>query len=128
MPNIYSDQNVCASLDELSCVKKWRIAYSKDSEANACLDCPLECDSVDYKISVSKSRYPTVYYTQYLRYQTNITNLAYLPNDNYIQKNIVLLNVFYADLATLYVEEVPEVIFRNLILIASILSFNFFVK
>ncbi len=44
-----------------------------------------------------------------MRYQTNITKLANILNDNYIQKNIVLLNVFYSDLATVYVEEVPEV-------------------
>ena len=110
LPNIYTNEHVCTSLNEISCAKKWRISYSNDYQVNSCLDCPLECNSVGYKLSVSKSRYPTVYYTQYLRYQTNLTSLANLTDDNFIQKNIVLLIVFFADLATLYVKEVPEVI------------------
>ena len=105
LPNIYGQFPVCTSLDEINCLGK----SGQFIEANSFLECPIECDSVEYRLSITKSRYPTLYYTQYLRYQTAITKKANVPNDNYIQKNIVLLNVFYEDLATVFINEKPEV-------------------
>ena len=107
LPNIYGQFPVCTSLDEIDCLGK----SGEFVEANSFVDCPIECDSVEYRLSTSKSRYPTYYYTSYLRYQTDIAKRANVPNDNYIQKNIVLLNVFYEDLATVYISEKPEVNF-----------------
>lgn len=36
-------------------------------------------------------------------------------NDNFIQKNIVLLNVYYDDLASVHYTEIPEISLDNLI-------------
>ena len=110
LPNIYRDIPYCASLSQLDCVSQSRIKYLKT--ADHCNECPFECDSVDYQIRTSRSRYPTTYYTNYLRYQTDLVSrfpVTTVVTDNHIQKNIVLLNVFYDDLATKYVKEIPEV-------------------
>ena len=109
LPNIYGQFPVCTSMIDIDCLDKSRLRYAKDNDANACKSCPVECDSIEYALSTSKSRYPTYYYTQYIKYQTSITQKANVINDNYIQKNIVLLNVFYEDLATVFINEIPEV-------------------
>ena len=41
LPDIYKNVPYCDTLEKLNCVRKWRITYSKDSEANRCLDCEL---------------------------------------------------------------------------------------
>jgi hypothetical protein len=113
LPNIYGNTVlICSSMRQLDCIQNARISYSSDKEANSCEECPLECDSVEYVLSLSRSRYPTIYYTNYLRYQTNLVSRFpsnVIVSDNHIQKNIVLMNVFYDDLATLYVKEIPEI-------------------
>jgi len=58
-----------------------------------------------------------MYYTQYLRSHLNIANKILKGNDSNdtkvsdyaITKNIVFINVFYDDLTTTFVKEIPEV-------------------
>lgn len=67
-------------------------------------------------LSMSVSRYPSMYYTQYLKYRANFVeklglknkNPASIPDVN-ITKNIIAINVFYDDLTTTYVKEIPEI-------------------
>jgi hypothetical protein len=58
-----------------------------------------------------------MYYTQYLKKKLKITekilslnsnDTKYL-NDNNITKNIVFINVFYDDLLTTFIKEIPEI-------------------
>jgi hypothetical protein len=117
LPNIYRDSSYCDSIQEFKCVDDARASYLNDQSARLCLDsstkmpsCPLECDSVGILQTYSRSRYPSTYYTNYLRRQTNLLTRFPLgtPNtDNYIQKNIVMLNVFYSDISTTRIEETP---------------------
>lgn len=110
LPNIYNDTEYCASLSRLECVSKSKISYLKNTDN--CPECPMECNSVNYHLTISKSRYPTSYYTDYIRYQTGLVNRfpsTTVVTDNHIQKNIVLLNVFYDDLATSFIREIPKV-------------------
>lgn len=110
LPNIYADTEYCASINRLECVSKSKISYLKNTDN--CPECPMECQSVDYHLTISKSRYPTSYYTDYIRYQTELVNRfpsTTVVTDNHIQKNIVLLNVFYDDLATSFIREIPKV-------------------
>ena len=124
LPNIFSrSTQICDNLTKLECVDSARASYSNLGDKK-CIDsslnipnCPLECQSVIYSESVARSRYPTNYYTRYLQYTTDI--LFRFPNGsdinddntvvNTIQKNIVLLNVFYENMAITYVAEVAEV-------------------
>ena len=103
--------NICYTIDSLSCIDNSKINYYSNNGIRKCSECPLECDSVNYALSITNSRYPTTYYTNYLRYRTNIqskfNNVSI--NDNFIQKNIVLINVFYEDLAATFVNEIPEI-------------------
>lgn len=115
LPIIYPTERVCSSLDDVWCVLSARTNYSIfDSSATPCDGCPLECDSIAYALQLSRSRYPTSYYTQYLQLHTDINSrfpTGTVVTTNYIQKNICLLNVFYTDLAITNVEEVPAMTF-----------------
>lgn len=72
---------------------------------------------MSYVLETSRSRYPTLYYTNYLQLHTNIVSRfppGTVINQNYIQKNILLMNIYYADLSTDFVVEVPAVTFDTL--------------
>jgi hypothetical protein len=58
-----------------------------------------------------------MYYTQYLKKKLKIiekilplnSNDTKYLNDNNITKNIVFINVFYDDLLTTFIKEIPEI-------------------
>lgn len=61
---------------------------------------------------MSVSRYPSMYYTQYLSNKINFTEKLSTKEpikDVNITKNIIAINVFYDDLTTTYVKEIPEI-------------------
>ena len=109
--------SVCINVSTLNCVDNARVNYSRLSNQLECMDpvlniqsCPLECETVDFTQVYSRSRYPTVYYTNFLRFRTDLVSRfpPGTPNtDPYIQKNIVLLNVYYSTIETMYLNEVP---------------------
>jgi hypothetical protein len=116
LPNIWKLDNqsfpVCFTIKSLECVAQSRIEFFKRSDSESCTDCPLECESVNYQLSSSNSRYPTLYYLTYLRKYTNLITRFPNPNsvsDNQITKSTVLVNVFYDDLAITYTNEVASV-------------------
>ena len=113
--NIYGDSvEICATVASLECVSNARISYYADQASSQCSQCPLECDSATYLLSTSNSRYPSMYYLDYLRYQTDIEERIKGDSNktvdgNQIVKSATLLNVFYDDLATTYINEVPAI-------------------
>ena len=114
LPSIYKNLSFCSSISSIECVEKQRIEYfNNENYTSLCLtDCPMECESVSYLLSTSISRYPSSYYTQYLKNKVNISSKFVnntFANDNNITKNIVFINVFYDDLTTTYINEIPEI-------------------
>ena len=122
LPNIYiKNIPVCSTLDSLECISKSRIKYFGNVRDETCSECPDECNTVNYEITKSNSRYPTLYYLNYLKYHTDILSRFPNPNnviDNQITKACVYLNVFYDDLDTIYTSEqpviTPESLFGNI--------------
>jgi hypothetical protein len=110
LPNIYrTNLTICNNIGLLQCVYDARIEYFNDPVASSCKDCPLECDTVNYQLTNSNSRYPTKYYLSYLKNHTDILNRMVVTDDGQITKSCVLLNVFYDDLATTYTTEIPAI-------------------
>ncbi|RNA27956.1 acid-sensing ion channel 1 isoform X2 [Brachionus plicatilis] len=110
LPNIYQNKSVCESISSLECVADSRGEYFSSISSSSCSQCPLECDSYSFQLTTSSSRYPTLYYRNYLSEQTNI--LSRFPEGtkkNEITKSTVLINVFYDDLATTYTTETAAV-------------------
>ncbi len=69
---------------------------------------PLECDSSEFSISLSNSRYPSRYYQGYLTAHTNVLTRILPATISDITKSTVLFSVFYDDLATTYISETPQ--------------------
>lgn len=116
LSNIYGSTKVCASIDDLKCVTQSRKDYYQNEDQEKCGEekCPLECDSVSYQLSTSNSRYPSLYYLRYLKARTTINYRITLDNvsdaqENQVIKSTALLNVFYDDLSTTYINEVPAI-------------------
>jgi hypothetical protein len=130
LPNIYGGNfSVCATIPLLNCVAQSRVNYFEltNTTCDQCKYCfistntdntiysfqpqkgPLECDSSQFTISLSNSRYPSRYYQSYLTLHTNVNSklLPTLLAD--ITKSTVLVNVFYDDLATTYIAEIPAI-------------------
>ncbi|CAF0708689.1 unnamed protein product [Brachionus calyciflorus] len=110
LPNIFVNETICQDIDSLECVADSRMEYFSSQESSSCSQCPLECDSSNFQMTASSSRYPTRYYQNYLSARTNI--LSRFPTGtsaSEITKSTVLLNVFYEDLATTYTNEIPAV-------------------
>ena len=119
LPIIYNKTiSVCTSLMKLECLNEKKSEYFENHTLiEKCYEyCPLECDSKSFLYSSSISRYPSMYYVQYLKNRMNITqkilslnqSTKYM-NDNNFTKNIVLINVFYDDLLTTFIEEIPAI-------------------
>jgi hypothetical protein len=96
LPNIYTKASICDTLPKIGCLDQARIAYTSSNDK--CMDealnvpqCPLECESVEYVQQYTRSRYPSVYYTNYLRYMTNLVS-RYPPGT---VDNVSLLFFFF---------------------------------
>lgn len=106
---------ICTNLSAVMCVSSARTNYSL--YVSDCNQCPLECNTVSYYLQTSRSRYPTTYYTSYLQKHTDIVT-RFPPgttlNDNYIQKNTLVMNIYYVDLSVSNVVEMPSITFDYL--------------
>lgn len=110
LPNIYQNQSICESLLSLECVVRSRGDYFNSISLSSCSQCPLECDSYNFKLTTSSSRYPTRYYRNYLSIHTDIMDrFPQGTGRDEITKSTVLINVFYDDLSTTYTSETPAV-------------------
>jgi hypothetical protein len=111
LPSIYDSEStrVCMNIDTLECISKRRIDYF-ESEVSKCEAlCPLECDQVKYKLTLSNSRYPTTFNIDYMKKHTKLLEKLNSSNDDNIPKSTLILNVFYEDLDFVEVKEVPSV-------------------
>ncbi len=124
LPNIYNQSSICNNLTALQCIQATKSKYfANETLVKECyLYCPLECSSSSFIYSGSISRYPSMYYVKYLQNRLNTFSKILAPNQstkylnsNNITKNIVLINVFYDDLLTTFIEEIPAINFDFLI-------------
>jgi hypothetical protein len=80
--------------------------------------CPVECESVEYKISTTTSGPLSKTYLQYLRNHPNIiakyANISEVT-DEQLAASIVRLNVYYNDLGYTEISELPNSTLINLI-------------
>jgi hypothetical protein len=118
LPNIYNQSKICNNLTTLHCIQDNKSKYfSNNTLVSQCYKyCPLECSSSSFLYSGSISRYPSMYYVNYLQNRLNILSKILEPNQttkylnsNNITKNIVFINVFYDDLLTTFIQEIPAI-------------------
>ena len=65
----------------MDCVSAQRAIFDDLNIEDICdAHCPLECDSTVYSTSVSSAQYPTNYYWDIIKYQSNILSMATTRN------------------------------------------------
>ena len=75
--------------------------------------CPLECDSINYELSISSADYPSVVYANTLmenpkiqtKYAANLSQMSYES----LRRNMVQISVFYNNLGYDQYEELANV-------------------
>lgn len=120
LPNIYLNRMVfCQNVTTLECADQSRTNYYNNMyESSYCQGCPPECDSIQFRKTISSSRYPTYYYLNYMMHKTNIKEKIDNPefcNENNITKSTVILNIYFDDLENEIIEEMPALTFDTLI-------------
>jgi hypothetical protein len=111
LPIIYPNETICSNISAVNCALQAHSVNSFVSSPECNKGCPNECESLNYELKSSRSRYPTSYYSEYLRYQTDLTSRfpsSVHVDDNYVQKNIIRVNVYFEHLSTTRVYETPE--------------------
>lgn len=88
IPIVDDNQAICKNSTSLACVSSERDKFDNIPIGELCdTHCPLECDSVEYSTSVSSSDYPTSYYSDILRQQSNFTS-KFSPANSFPPSNL----------------------------------------
>lgn len=112
LPNIYRNQSICNVPNSIECIyDAHEDFYTEVNDDVECKDCPNECDEMSFHYTYSNSRYPTNYYYEYIRNQTDILSKFYgngRIRENNITKSLLILNLFYDELDYKIVTQVPS--------------------
>jgi hypothetical protein len=112
----------CTNLSQISCAgTQYTSFYStKSKDLNDCLlECPLECETSSYPLTLSMADYPTEAYAELLVNFTNIS--SYLSNQmepltyDTLRNQILKLNIFYDELKYTSIGETEKTSFIDLL-------------
>lgn len=123
-PAFYSIPNepICITLSNVSCnLKAYLIFYGSNNIKTLCEpECPLECESQSFGLSVSTSGYPTEGYAyQLTKLSGNIWSNVF-PNISQVtqeelKERTLSLSVYYGEMKYISIEELQKTNFLDLI-------------
>ena len=98
------DSGPCVSKKQVDCVD-YQYDFFKSSEIDdECVgQCPLECESIDYGLTISSSSYPTKFYFEFYKDYLNYTN-----DFDELKSSLYKINIFYPNLGYSKLEEMPK--------------------
>ena len=116
--------NPCNTLEKLECFNNNLIKLMDKISAICSPKCPLECESIDYSLSVSHSYFSSPDYFKFLKtkqiFQSLLNNSSNYCNNSVeienevIRKSIVEVNVFYDELKYTKVSQIAKMTFEDL--------------
>jgi amiloride-sensitive sodium channel subunit beta len=120
--NVTTSQQPCETVESVNCLNEAETKFYSSEVSDKCLaECPTECSTVDYDITVSVANYPSVWYAQLLN-ESNRTfelNTKIYNTDNIslalIQSTTLLLNIYYDSLYFDVITETPAITFDKLL-------------
>ena len=86
-----------------------------DQDFQCSLDCPLECETIEYSVSTLTSLYPTDYYAKFILpyyYQNKFNNT--LPSISYY-RSFAKINIYYEKLQYTKTSELASMTLPNLV-------------
>ena len=113
VPVVDTDQQICNTFASLECIEDARNEFDNSPIGQFCDPyCPLECDSIDYDVSIASAKYPSDYYSDILLQQSSLKYKFIGRNSNTtvssddLAKALVQISVFYNSLRFISVEEI----------------------
>lgn len=104
--------NSCSSIREFECSSNlWRVFVASDVNAACSKYCPLECDSMRYRITTSFSSYPNRLYAEAFFGNNSVIAVKYFNGSfsyEQIKKSVVSVNVFYDELSYTLFSQQPK--------------------
>lgn len=117
IPN-FDDSRVCNGHDILECGYTQYHEFYTTQLSNQCfVECPQECDSIEYDLSSSVMDFPSPFYADlFIRkhklFPDNYKNLTTFEN---IKQSVVKINIYFSDISYTSIKEVPAKTFEQLI-------------
>lgn len=104
--NLYRNKtnvDACKSFGKMRCfIEQYQSFFNSNIEELCSHDCPLECDRVAYKTSLSAADYPSLVYAEALRHnpviRARFNNRTNVTRDE-LKANVLFLSIFYTDLS-----------------------------
>ena len=108
----------CRSSLNIDCLTDVQTEFDEIGVTSKCQqECPIECLVINNKAQVHVTTYPTNYYLNFLKLQTNLTrkysNKTTLIED--IQNSVAKINIFYNEISYTALVETPTVTLNTLI-------------
>jgi hypothetical protein len=109
-PNMYTseypDMLGCISDEHITCMHSIRGIFEDSPLDEVCIeDCPLECSTIIYSISLNQAKYLTELYYNWLKLQENFQQFLLDPK---AKESILKLNIFYETLEITVIEDTPQ--------------------
>lgn len=116
------NQTLCLSLVDVTCnLKSYLKFYQNDLKQVCGSQCPLECESETFELTLSSSSYPSRGYVNQLAYFSrdsswsnifpNISQVSY----EQLKDQILSLNVYYGEMKYTTIEELEKTSFLDLV-------------
>jgi hypothetical protein len=111
----------CETNDELECLNQFNDFFSKSDLNSLCENaCPSQCQSIEYKLGLSTSSFPTLSYAKNI--QTSHLNLNKFPSDindteliEFCNKGFLKVIISYENLYYTLIDEVPAMTLNDLL-------------
>ena len=113
-PNAFpnSSLTVCQTTSQLFCMTNQQKVFETNGTnafPNCTNNCPLECNSINYDLTLSTASYPTNFYLNWLLLQNTLTSKYSTKSNNSIQVSVAKINVFYNDMFYMSLTESPAI-------------------
>ena len=105
LSNRYSSAQYCKNPQHQQCVTEFFNDYITSIDCE--LDCPYECNYVNFEISLSKSKYPTLSYTNKLKEYINGKGIN-ITNSNDIASAFTKVNIYYQSAEYKIITQTPR--------------------
>ncbi|RNA11071.1 acid-sensing ion channel 5, partial [Brachionus plicatilis] len=96
----------CTTFKEIDCIESVRKHFDSEDLSLTCdKECPVSCDTMEYTYQQSFADYPTQYYYEIIKKQDNLKNKFKNSTFDSLKQSTLMVNVFYQELSSTFVEE-----------------------
>lgn len=105
---VYSPRNntslFCTNQEQMNCLNKKRSIFNRNKQYLEQCDCPLECQTIEYKFLLTYSKYPTNFSAQFLYNHNDLIKKKIIKSNmdtnklDFLRGRLVKLFIYYDDM------------------------------